>query len=491
MIIGQPDLNSNSPNGGQTAPTANTLALENDSGVFRAGLALDAQGNLWVSDPGNNRVLRFPASELTPGSPNQPSADLVLGQSDFSSTSLPANMTRSGKNYLSQPSGLAFDLEGRLFIADNANRVVVYAPPFGIGQASARVMGVVTTPNAPLVSESTLGAMSAGRAVPPQAIFFIGDDPYVVDTGNARILSYSPFAQWPAESTRFRRPRRRFLDSRIFKARNPIKGWRNQTLGRSPARNQIRSWQGRWTPSLTASEPSMLPIPEITGCWRFRNNRSGHSPAPRACSVSRLRNTTRSTGLTAAKWASGATRGSCSVNGALQFLLGGSAVIDGGSTPPHLYIADALNNRVLGYKDYRQVHADVTADLVIGQPDLNTALVNYPSNSPTQTNAQGLWSPEGLALDAKGNLYVADTCNARVVRFPAPFEQAAATLPQAVLPQADLVLGQTSLTGQPIKDVSAQTMKSAYGIAFTSAGNLVVSDPAGEPCSLFPEGRER
>ena len=67
LIIGQPDLNSRSSNGGQTAPTASTLALSTDSGVFRAGLAFDGQGNLWVSDPGNNRVLRYPASTLATG----------------------------------------------------------------------------------------------------------------------------------------------------------------------------------------------------------------------------------------------------------------------------------------------------------------------------------------------------------------------------------------------------------------------------------------
>jgi hypothetical protein len=105
--------------------------------------------------------------------------------------------------------------------------------------------------------------------------------------------------------------------------------------------------------------------------------------------------------------------GGCSVNGSLPFVSGGDAVIDGTSTPPHLYVADPLNNRVLGYLDYRKVNADVKADLVLGQPDLLTALVNYPSNSPTQANAQGLWSPEGLAVDSNGNLYVADTCNAR------------------------------------------------------------------------------
>jgi sugar lactone lactonase YvrE len=225
LIVGQPDLNSNSPNGGQTGPTVGTFALENGSGVFRAGLAFDVQGNLWVSDPGNNRVLRFPAGALATGSPNQPVADLVLGQNDFSSASLPANITRSGKNYLSQPAGIAFDPQGRLFIADSANRVVVYAPPFAIGQSSVRVMGVVTTPNAPLVSASTLGAVdSNGHAAPPQAIFFVGNNPYIVDTGNARILSYNSFDQWPAESAAFSPPAQSVIGQIDFQSAQSNRG---------------------------------------------------------------------------------------------------------------------------------------------------------------------------------------------------------------------------------------------------------------------------
>jgi len=147
-------------------------------------------------------------------------------------------------------------------------------------------------------------------------------------------------------------------------------------------------------------------------------------------------------------------------------------VIDTASNPPHLYIADPLNNRVLGFKDYRKVNAGVFADLVIGQPDLRTALLNYPTNDPTQANNQGLWSPEGVAVDSSGNLYVADTCNARVLRFPSPFSQ-----PQGSMPTANLVLGQTSFFGQPITNVSQQTMASSYGLAFTTDGSLVVSDP--------------
>jgi uncharacterized protein (TIGR03437 family) len=470
LIIGQPDLNGNSANGGQAAPTPKTLALANGGGVFRAGLAMDAQGNLWVSDAGNNRVLRYPASALTI---NQPAADLVLGQNDFSSTSIPPGSTRSGKNYLSQPAGLAFDPQGRLFIADNANRVVVYAPPFAIGQASVRILGVVTTPNAPLVSASTLGAVdSNGHAVPPQAIFFVGSNPYVADTGNARILGYNPFEQWPAESSAFSPPAQTVIGQVGFASAQSNQGLAqpNATTLAGPLPNPFVGG-----PVSAASDSAgnlyvvdsgnnrVLAFPEQQiGTFTVATRLLGQSDF-QYNSLNRIDG--REVGF------SGNT-GSCSVNGALPFLLGGSAAIDGSATPPHLYIADPLNNRVLGYRDYRQVNADVTADLVIGQPDLLTALVNYPSNSPTQANAQGLWSPEGLAIDANGNLYIADTCNGRVLRFPAPFAQTAAGLPQA-----NLVLGQTSLVGQPIKDVSGQTMSSTYGLAFTAAGDLVVSDP--------------
>lgn len=473
LIIGQPNLNSNSSNGGQTSPTANTLSFSNYSGAFRAGLAFDSQGDLWMSDPGNNRVLRFPASALGTGASNQPAADLVLGQNDFSATSLPANITRSGKNYLAQPSGLAFDPQGNLFIADDANRVVVYVPPFAIGQAAARVMGVVTTPNVPLVSASTLGAVdSNGHADPPQAIFFIGSNPYVVDTGNARILGYNPFAQWPIESTAFSPPAQSMIGQPDFQSAQSNQGLAEPTSSTfaGPQPNPFvggpvsAAFDGAGDLYIVDSGNNrVLAFPQQAGGTFTVATRLLGQTNFQYNSLNEIDG--REVGFSD-------NTGSCSVSGALPFLVGGSAVIDGSSTPPHLYIADPLNNRVLGYQDYRKVNAGVTADLVIGQPDLVTALVNYPTNSPTQTNAQGLWSPEGLAVDANGNLYVADTCNARVLRFPAPFAQTPGTMPQA-----NLILGQISITGEPIQDVSAQTMKSSYGVAFTSAGDLVVSDP--------------
>jgi uncharacterized protein (TIGR03437 family) len=291
-------------------------------------------------------------------------------------------------------------------------------------------------------------------------VFFIGSNPYVVDTGNARILGYDPYAQWPGESAAFSPAAKVAIGQSGFQS-----GLSNQGLPR-PNASTLASpisavFDGADLLVADAGNNRVLAFPQSGGVFTAATRVLGQ-----------LDFQYNSTNLIVGRELgfSGNT-GSCSVNGALPFVFGGSVAIDSAASPPHLYISDPLNNRVLAYNDYRRVNAGAGADLVIGQPDLMTALVNYPNNSATQANAQGLWSPEGLAVDSNGNLYVADACNARVLRFPAPFGQT-----PGVMPSADLAIGQTSLIGQPIKDASQQTLKSAYGLAFTGAGDLVVSD---------------
>src|SRR5260370_14163821 len=102
---------------------------------------------------------------------------------------------------------------------------------------------------------------------------------------------------------------------------------------------------------------------------------------------------------------------------------GGRVVVQARALPPHLYVSDPFNNRVLGFRDYRTVNFTSTADLVLGQPDFFSALANYPSNDPNQLNDSGLSFPEGLAIDSNGDLWVADRLNGRVLRFPRPVDQ--------------------------------------------------------------------
>ena len=133
--------------------------------------------------------------------------------------------------------------------------------------------------------------------------------------------------------------------------------------------------------------------------------------------------------------------------------------IDSTGDTPHLYVADPYNNRILGFKDLRNLKPGSPADIVIGQPDLATAVCNYPSGDNNQPTQSSLCRPIGLLLDGSGNLYVADSLNGRVLRFPAPFSHTGNQ-------QADLVLGKQNFTTPPIPDPSARNMAIPYGLAF-------------------------
>jgi uncharacterized protein (TIGR03437 family) len=465
LIIGQKTTGGGSPNQGQSAPSPTTLALTTNGAALRSGLAFDAQGNLWVSDPGNNRVLEFTAASLASGVANDPAASLVLGHSDFVTVAIPANSNPTGKNYLLQPSALAFDASGRLFVCDDADRVVVFLPPFTNGLLISRIMGIVLPTQqqpAPTISASTLGFVSNGSPNPPQGVFTVGNTPYVVDSANSRILGYPSFDQWSPESTAFSPAANVVIGQADFissspneNAASPSPSSLNQPIG--------AAYDGTDLFVADSFNNRVLVFPPVTGgaIAAIANRLLGQDDFQ----------------YSAINLIEGREFG---FGSSFFGVAAGAAIIDGTSTPPHLYVADPLNNRVLGFKDYRLVNAGTTADLVIGQPDLFTSMVNWPSNNFTQANNQGLCSPLALAVDSNSNVYVADGCNARVLRFPAPFAQTTTGAPQA-----NLVMGQPSFYGQPIKDLSSSTMASASGVAFTNEGDLVVSDAAANRVLFF------
>src|SRR5262249_23651047 len=148
-------------------------------------------------------------------------------------------------------------------------------------------------------------------------------------------------------------------------------------------------------------------------------------------------------------------------------------------------IADTNNNRVLAFRDARKVGTDTrtvltqTADLVIGQVDKLHSTVNIPSGLTDVPSDTGLNGPVGLAVDAKGNLWVADTGNGRVLRFPAPFDQPPGG------PRANVVLGKGSFTATPLPDAGIANLAAPYGLALLSDGSLAVSDIAHNRVAVF------
>ncbi|HLH43434.1 MAG TPA: hypothetical protein VKV74_10635 [Bryobacteraceae bacterium] len=475
LVIGQKSINSgNQPNEGNPyAPGNKTLAFVSGNYAYPAGLALDAPGNLWVSDPVNNRVLRFPSANLTPNL-TEPAADLVLGQCDFASYQAPQypNNTQTNLAALVQPSGVAFDSSGRLYISDNYARVLEFSPPSTNCQSADRVLGIRTIvaqgqqPQA-YPTNYTLGLLNQSGAIAgaPQGVFTMGPYVFVCDTPAHRIVSYDSYSNWAPQTQSNPSPPQKsvFGQPDLFsgQANRNLLQPSNASLSFPTAGAANTATNELWI--VDSGNNRVLIVPQqasqYIGASRVLGQMDFASNSPNLIEGREVYFYNP---------------------GVIGVVLGAGVAVDKNSNPPHLYVADPGNNRVLGFLDARKVGADAhslltqKADLVIGQPDLAHALPNYsPSNlqpSDAQTpNNTGLIAPVGLAVDANGNLFVADSGNGRVMRFPAPFAQPPG------LPKANLVLGQSGFSSK-IQDPSSSTMSAPFGLALFSDGSLAVSD---------------
>jgi sugar lactone lactonase YvrE len=215
----------------------------------------------------------------------------------------------------------------------------------------------------------------------------------------------------------------------------------------------------------------------------------------------------------------------------------------------HVLVADTQNNRVLGWKSASAFGAGGAADLVIGQPDFNSSGCNQnaapAANSLCQpigiaidvshnvyigdaqnnrvlifadpfalllgsdqthdfaafavlgqagsfvTNASGLSadnlnSPQGVALDASNNLFVADVNNNRALVFFAPIPMTAVSGPPGSFGDAtaDVAVGQPDLvSGACNQGGGSATLTTlclapffGVGIAVDSNDNLYLAD---------------
>jgi hypothetical protein len=100
----------------------------------------------------------------------------------------------------------------------------------------------------------------------------------------------------------------------------------------------------------------------------------------------------------------------------------------------------------------------MNAALVIGQP-------NFSSNTP-KTTQNGLNDPLNVAFDAKGDLWVADDLNARVLEYFSPFSNGM---------NAALVIGEPDFTTS-VGGLTQSGLHGPFATAFDETGNLWVAD---------------
>ncbi|MFZ0678131.1 NHL repeat-containing protein, partial [Candidatus Binatus sp.] len=499
LVIGQPDFNSSGCNQNASAPDAMTLCRP-------IGVAFDVAHRVYVGDAQNNRVMVFndPFALLVANDQTSDfAANVVFGQAGSFVTNT-ANEGGLSADSLDSPQGVAIDASGNLFVADvNNNRALVFfsplpmtavkGPPGNFGDATADV--AIGQPD--LVS----GACNQGGSATPLTLcmnsFFgvgiavdVGDNLYVADTRNNRALEYNgPFGY---EQTNNVAPDLVFEGNSLVQPTGVAADSNQNFYVSSEANNQVYEY----TQPVPLMRSDLLNLQIGPGA---QNPNAASLQFPMGLAIDAVNNLYvadqannrvlefnefGSPGNKVANGAGGqidrAHNGPNRVDAIGENSPGGIAV-DATSQPAHrhLYVADTVNNRVLGWRDVTMFSAQ-PADIVLGQPDLFSYKCNngVAANDVGGLGADSLCGPARMAVDQAGNLYVADSGNNRVLVYNTPFNPASGE-PGAGDATADFVYGQggafTTRSCNP-SGANATTLCNPSSAAIDRADNIYIAD---------------
>jgi sugar lactone lactonase YvrE len=327
-----------------------------NSFYFPYTVVVDSIGGLYVSDASNNRVLHFPADGST-------TADRVYGQHGDFTTDLSNNGGRSADTFYF-PLEITLDSTGGLYVADSSNNRVLH---FSVGSTTADgVYGQLGSFTAGAVNNN--GGINANSLNGPIVVEVDATGGiYVADTFNNRVLHY------PMGST---------TADRVY---GQLGSFFSNTANKG----------GISANSLSA--PNGLAIDSSGGLYISdqSNHRVLHYPANSTTAdlvYGQLGSFTTGT----------FNNGGISANSLC--IPRGLAVDPNGG----LYVADIANNRVLHYPA-----GSTTADRVYGQ------FGNFSSNTSNNggISANSMFSPNRVVVDPAGGLYVTDNNNNRVLHF--------------------------------------------------------------------------
>jgi uncharacterized protein (TIGR03437 family) len=176
LVLGQPDF------------TTTTLSFVASSATLRLPTAVASDGvHLVVGDTDHNRVLIW---NRIPTTNNQP-ADVVVGQPNFKTVSVPGNTPNSKS--MRGPQGVWIQ-NGRLYVADTGNnRVLIYNQiPTSNGAAADVVLGApdFTTFVEPDLTQQKTN-VTASLVLNPVAVSSDGVHVFVTDLGYNRVLIWN------------------------------------------------------------------------------------------------------------------------------------------------------------------------------------------------------------------------------------------------------------------------------------------------------------
>ena len=363
VVLGQPDFTSTNTGLSQTA--------------MRTPTAVATDGNiLAVADSDNNRVLIWKSIPTANGIP----ADVVVGQPNFTSSSIPGNVPNAKS--MRGPSGLWIQ-NGKLYVADTQNhRILVFnSIPTTNGAAADLVLGQpnLTTFVEPDLTKANTGA-TASNMESPVSVTSDGVRLFVSDLGHNRVMIWNSI------------PNANNVPADVIVGQPDVNGALSNNTALCPA-----------TASGTVSTAGTA-VTWLSGD-QFLTQQAGQGITINGTiyGISSVTNPTSIVLTSAAGTNSSVPYASypSQCNSTLDFPR--FALSDG----TRLYIADGGNDRVLVY-NHIPTGNGVAADVVIGQLG---GEINQASDS-----TDSLRTPLSLAWDGT-NLYVADSFNVRVMVY--------------------------------------------------------------------------
>ena len=181
---------------GQADFTSSSVIVTQNRMFNPFGAFIDDNGTLWVADRGNNRVLRF---DNAASKANGANTDGVLGQADFTSKSFATTQSE-----INQPINVAVDGDGRLYVAEvNNNRVLIFdnAASKANGANADNVLGQAdfTSSGASTIASTMNGGFRSSIAIDGTNNLL-----WVSDTDNNRAIRFTASSNLPVELVYFK-----------------------------------------------------------------------------------------------------------------------------------------------------------------------------------------------------------------------------------------------------------------------------------------------